>query len=192
MKGSMILTLVTLCVTMLFVADRISTFLHGPDAEPAPSVPEQQDIDWSALWQGFSDLFQGQQAGTDSNSASSDNVVITEDTLHRAWVWTGPDGALRSASVDPQNGMAREVLIPDGMSVQEFFAPSASPRSGKTSDAQPQPAQQPKTDRNRVSAETLARMAAEDRPMSAEERQRFIREGMRLFREHQQRLQEQR
>lgn len=190
MKGSMILSLITLCVVMLFTADRISTHLHGPEPEPsAPALP-QADIDWGGIWQVFTGLFNGREAKV-SASADTDTgpVVISEDTLYRTWVWTGPDGGLRSASVDPGNDLARQVLIPKGMTPQEFFSPTAASEPVDSDEPPPPTAKEPPAGAGTADdPEQLAKMLADDRPMTREERQRFIREGMRLFREHQERL----
>lgn len=137
MKGSMLLSLITLCVVMLLVADRISLFLHGPEPAPAAVETSTPGFDWAALWQGLSSLFQGRSGTGEQPSGSSESVVITEDTLYTAWVWTGAGGELRNASADPGNGVARQALIPKGMTVEEFFTPAAAARAPEPDTAGP-------------------------------------------------------
>lgn len=196
MKGSMLLSMITLCVVMLFTADRIKTFLHGPAPSGPPAVqrPSEPAIDWAGLWQSFSDLFSGKPPAENAPSGG-EAVVINEDTLYSAWVWTGTGGELRSASVDPGNSLARKVLIPKGMTVEAFFSPTAAARpadtgpspqadKGNTASREDRPGPA-----NAVDPQAMARQLADGEPMTEEERRRFIREGMRLFREHRDTLQ---
>jgi pyruvate/2-oxoglutarate dehydrogenase complex dihydrolipoamide acyltransferase (E2) component len=131
MKGSMIFSLITLCVVMLFMEERISDFLHG--SEPAEKqsgfLPEMDFLsNWgealAGFWQDGTD-FLASVAGAAVNKPDQEQVVITEDTIQRVWVWRD-GGAIQSAPEKPSHGRARQVLIPEDMTVAEFFDETAT------------------------------------------------------------------
>jgi hypothetical protein len=182
MKGGMILSLVTLCVTMLLMADRISAFLNGPEETSGPDFMDamEPDIDWRGLWNDFSTLFSGRPerprtTGGAAKAASGEAIVISEDTLYRAWVWTGSSDQLHSSDHDPENGRAREILVPRGMTVAEFLAAgndTAAPTAKSPGSGIPREELTPPS------------AAPADTSLSLSERQRLMREGMRMLRDH--------
>lgn len=128
MKGSMIFSLITLCVVMLFMEARISRFLHGePEAAAQDDgfLPDMDFLsDWgeavTSVWQDCTDFL---AAASDTVTARPDNeeVVITEDTIQQVWVWRDK-GAIQSARDEPAHADdARQVMIPEDMTASEFF-----------------------------------------------------------------------
>lgn len=170
MKGGMILSLVTLCVVMLFTANRIERFLldDKPVPEPEPSFSGFDPL--LNLWSDITSFFTGQSP---TRPGGDDHVVITEETLYQAWIWTDDAGSLYSSRHDPGNGLARQVLIPRGMTVAEFIAPGGSPR---------QPAPEPAASAD--SPDTGGFGVPRDlQQMSAQERRRLFNQGMEVLRQ---------
>lgn len=170
MKGGMILSLVTLCVVMLFTANRIERFLF--DGQPPSPEPSSSGFDpLLNLWSDIQSFFTGRSAA----GVGSDHVVITEDTLYQAWIWTDDAGSLYSSRLDPGNGQARQVLIPRGMTVADFFAPTGGPRQST-----PEPAANPGGPDTGPDDELG--VPRDLQQMSAEERRRQFNQGMEVLR----------
>ncbi len=127
MKGSMIFSLITLCVVMLFMEARISRFLHGEPEAAAQDEGFLPDMDFlsewgeaaTSFWQDWTDFF---ATASDTVTARSDNeeVVITRDTVQQVWVWRD-EGVIQSARKEPADADAQQVMIPNDMTASEFF-----------------------------------------------------------------------
>lgn len=132
MKGSMILSLITLCVVMLFMEARISRFLHGEPETAAQDegfLPDMDFLsDWgdavAGFWRDCTD-FLTSASGAVTDKPDDDKVVITEDTVEEVWVWR-QDGAIQSAPQEPAHADARKVMIPADMTAAEFFGETAT------------------------------------------------------------------
>lgn len=137
MKGSMILSLITLCVVMLFMEARISRFLHGEPETAAQDegfLPDMDFLsDWgdalAGFWRDCAD-FLASASGAVTDKPDNEKVVITEDTIQQVWVWR-QDGAIQSAQQEPSNADARQVKIPADMTAAEFFG---EPATGDAAD----------------------------------------------------------
>lgn len=184
----MILSLITLCVVMLFMEDRISRFLHG-GSEPAG---EEQDFlagmaffsDWgdalAGFWRDCSD-FLASASGAVTDKPDNEKVVITEDTIQQVWVWR-QDGAIQSARQEPSNADARQVMIPADMTAAEFFGEPA------TGDAADRTAEQSQTSAPATKNDPANQGRADtETPLdqfSPEQRRAMLKQGMEVL--HQQ------
>ena len=144
MKGSMLFSLITLCVVMLFMEERISNFLHGP-SEPKgrdeSSLPDTDFLsDWGKPLAGFWKDWSGfvtTAVGRIKDGPDKEKVVITEDTLQEIWVWRR-DGAIQSARDKPAHPRARKVMIPEDMTAAEFFGSTGTQDTTGKTDPQPE------------------------------------------------------
>ncbi len=141
MKGSMILSLITLCVVMLFMEARISRFLHGEPETAAQDegfLPDMDFLsDWgdalAGFWRDCAD-FLASASGAVTDKPDSEKVVITEDTIQQVWVWR-QDGAIQSARQEPAHSDARKVMIPRDMSAAEFFGETTTDKTAAQNES---------------------------------------------------------
>jgi hypothetical protein len=176
--GSLILGLVMMCVIMLATAERMEQFLYGDGPRPErPSHPAwqiMQDNYQTAVDLGydFVRLFGFDLRSQTVYGHDTDTVVLDENSVYRVWVWTTRNGEFQASSINPQNGHARELLVPNGMSVQEYLNP-ASAASKKPHQDNELPAMP-----EELSPEAVSRARAMLDEMTPEQRKAMMRRGM--------------
>lgn len=191
MKGSMVFSLITLCVVMLFMEARISRFLHGePEAAAQDSgfLPDMAFLaEWgeavTGVWADGTDLLASASAAVmaAADNKKQEKVVITEDTLQQVWVWR-EKGAIQSARDEPARADARQVMIPEDMTAREFFAEKTSDDKAERT-AQPSQADAA-SDQAQPAVEDNADNAATLDELSPEERRAMLDQGMETLQKH--------
>jgi hypothetical protein len=191
MKGSMVFSLITLCVVMLFMEARISRFLHGEReaaAQDSGFLPDMAFLaEWgeavTGVWADGTDLLASASAAVmaAADNKKQEKVVITEDTLQQVWVWR-EKGAIQSARDEPARADARQVMIPEDMTAREFFAEKTSDDKAERT-AQPSQADAA-SDQAQPAVEDNADNAATLDELSPEERRAMLDQGMETLQKH--------